>query len=952
MLLLFLLAIGCNSEVGTSDIVQEPIPPQPDYAEATPPSWLASIQPPADIACEVSTKAPALMDLIRSSRPTEMESLDFYQTLSIYSDEDQSKLVGRLMYADDCPADIEVSPLPHRRTENRQQESQRYLGDTHELSLFWRIQNLRSAYEDGLTTRSAAAQTLTDLDQFLVGAPTSFCDYVQVRTDQWLQQDCREPFDYAADGRLLEADREPTFWSTKSLLAFADELRFLDRHGLCCRARISATAFRDTITETDLHAVVVSWLVQFFLHANDQDWSLAFTSINQAFFASKRFCAELVQHLGLELHYRVACLKNSLRNTGLPVDTGSLTMKLMTLPPSERAEFFIFLGERGGPLSSEELYAFSIFMSPVFAEGLVGNERFIESVLSSVCRKDGSDWLILLAIQNLTRIYNPAINDELREQLTECWSSVSTECLDRFRRICSCTGHDQIQALSQTLARTVSFSISCSKSDDRDDLAVLYLNHCDLREMEARTMRSAVQVARKTKKGRQQLLYHRRLHTAFSNLFWDRDSSTTPDNVTEFLANLVVESNTSESKFLQTYGSEQRRTASINWLIQLHENTLVVNLTQWVDFSQTRPVAKLAAFVVSRRDTERFDVKLIKFDIRVADLSPTNKTSTNNRKVEVISSTPVANPNYANSVIERVLRDVTHDVSRIVFAVESTASNLPWTIQSVPWIEQLAEKNLSVSVCFHPCQIERSTAEPAGLDEIYFFSNENYEGFRNTNPTFPFLVPDLAEVSRERGLIREEADRFGIKIKTGRSFNPTSDFPEDSAIHFAGHATSLNLRQIMQPRSMQHPHFKTLAREMQAWCRVPFVASTLVLESSESPSRLDMPSGFMSANAIRYLPIDPPKLVVLSTCDSVEGHSLPTKAPMGLAKAFWIWGVDCIIASTDSVPDDNPSKFLPDFYSQALSGRSLPESFFSAYQASLETDSVESEQTNWNFYGY
>jgi hypothetical protein len=144
LLILVIVAIGCTSDVDTPAIVEDSIPSEPFRIEETPPSGLAAIQPPADTSCDVSTKVPALMHLIRSSRPTEMEALDFYQTLSLYSEEDQSKLVSRLMYADDCPADIEVSPLPCQRAETRQQESLRYLGDAHELSAFWNIQNLSS----------------------------------------------------------------------------------------------------------------------------------------------------------------------------------------------------------------------------------------------------------------------------------------------------------------------------------------------------------------------------------------------------------------------------------------------------------------------------------------------------------------------------------------------------------------------------------------------------------------------------------------------------------------------------------------------------------------------------------------------------------------------------------------------------------------------------------------
>ena len=108
---------------------------------------------------------------------------------------------------------------------------------------------------------------MLDLGEQVRGIPLEFRDYLTIRTDQWTLDDRREAFPYSTE--LHSSPGE--FWSEKSLLAFADALRFLDRHGLCCLARFSSTAFRIRLSGDEHAALAVSWLVEYYFHMHDQD---------------------------------------------------------------------------------------------------------------------------------------------------------------------------------------------------------------------------------------------------------------------------------------------------------------------------------------------------------------------------------------------------------------------------------------------------------------------------------------------------------------------------------------------------------------------------------------------------------------------------------------------------------------------------------------------------------
>jgi hypothetical protein len=825
-------------------------------------------------------------------------------------------------------------------------------------------QKVRSAYEDGLITRSAAAEKMANLVDLLPGGPTSFRDYVQVRTDQWLQQDCREPFDYAADGRLLEADREPTFWSTKSLLAFADELRFLDRHGLCCRARISAMAFRMNKNRSDTKKDEISWLLDFHFSDHDEDWGRSigelerllrrhYPSNNSGFPEIRAYLASeylsSTAFVGLRNKFEDYALHDVIAHSGN--HTRLVLVNFLAKIAREgvldlQSQIKSLISDDSLNLTSKILVATEL-LPPDFGVSLETKE-LAKELWQLTNQLDTSD---LRGIHAAARLSGAMTYHSQDPRSRETFLDFLTNAVIRVEAIASTTPTCRAITAQRRIPSMIGFCLGSSEFRSTLNLRLLYDLSVRYREVESRCFRQAANGARGSSKGQQTLRQLMSHQIALDRLFWEFDDSPSPTRIPD-ISKLVDAIEREEELLLQLYYEPDEQTDLATLFESLEPATLLVDVLPFITFENDRPIEKQGAFVIFRANSDpENSVTWLELG-HIRSSAPVDVGDKKIRRgLEVLKST--SSPITIADILSELVDKSDSSVRRLVLVADDKIPTIQFFDSSQTPNRFASNQSLkSVSVCFHPCQIEQDTTESEGLGEIYFVSNENYEGFRNTHPSFPFVVPDLAGVSHERDLIQDEADRSAVKMHTARSFFPAQDYSGDSAIHFAGHATSLNLRQIMQPRAMQEPHLKTLAREMQAWCRVPFVASTLVLESDQNPRSLDTPSGFISANAIRYLPVDPPKLVVLSTCDSVEGHSLPTKAPTGLAKAFWIWGVDYIIASTDSVPDDNPSKFLPDFYAQAFSGRSLPESFFSAYQSSLKSDPNESSQTNWNFYGY
>jgi CHAT domain-containing protein len=964
LLPLFALFAGCTSKVDPPEVVKDVVPSEQDRTEELPPAWMAALRPPPDTSCDVSTKSPDLLRLVRSSRPPGMESLDFYQTLSVYSAEDQSKLTGRLMYADDCPADIEVAPLPHHRAEKRRQESLRYFGDRHELTSYWTIQTLRAAYENGLTTRSAAAEAMSELNRGLRGAPTSFHDYVRVRTDQWQQQDSRDPLEYAMDGRLLKADIKPTFWSTKSLLAFADELRFLDRHGLCFRARISATAFRESMKKWGEKANELNWLIAFHFSDHDEDWGRSIGELERslrrhlpsdysvfpeirAYLASRYLIS--TRNLGVKNKFADTRLFNTLAS-----DREYSQQILLNLVTKRAQGGGSNLAHQVDSIISDELLSLTSkvqiateLLPPDF--GVSPETRHLARALwTLVTELDSSD---LKGIHAAARLAGPLTYYSQNSESRDRFLCSLTNAVDRVEAIASTTSSYRAITAQRRIPATLGFCLGSADFQSPTELRILYDLSIRFREVESRSLRQAIREARKTEEGKKllQRLFSQQL--GLDQLFWEFRESPIPKRIGE-ISELIDSIEYDEELLLQMFCKPDREINLAKLVEELEPATLLVDVQPFIAFQNYRPIEKQGAFLLHRAENGMINnVSWLEFDQRRRSTQIEVENSSLKRGLEVLKSTPTS-LTIEDVLIELIDRSDS-PIKQLVLVVDAKIPATQILNASRSSAQFSSNQSLeSVCVCFHPCQIEQTARKAKGIGDLSFMANQDYEEFRKSNPSFPFYVPDLEGVSREGNLIRREFERFDVEMNMSRAFTQADDYSDDSVLHIAGHATSLNLRRILQPRAMQHPHLTTLAREMQAWSRVPYVASTLILESDVDSSSLAESSGFLSANAIRYLPVDPPKLVVLSTCDSVDGHSLPTKAPTGLAKAFWIWGVDYIIASTDSVPDDNPSKFLPDFYSQALSGHSLPESFFSAYQSSLDSASKGSSGTNWNFYGY
>lgn len=943
---LCMLLAGCDLRPEPREIIGSPWQQKGPREITT--DWSKILKPPADTPCRVEVKSPAVMSLIRSTRPPGLDSLEFYQSLSRYDSDDQLKLVDRYLFAKDCPPDIEVSPLPTRIAERRKNECRTYFGYANELTAYWTLQHTRSAYEAGLVTRTEARRKMLDLGEQVRGIPLEFRDYLTIRTDQWTLDDRREAFPYSTG--LHSSPSE--FWSEKSLLAFADALRFLDRHGLCCLARFSSTAFRIRLSGDEHAALAVSWLVEYYFHMHDQDWSLALAAIDQAAKISMGFEAKLLSSLGLNQKRRVSYLKNSLPVSEPASDATNLIDLLTVLMPSKRAELLCFLCDNQGQLSAAHLHAFSIFLNPLIASRLSKNESLVKALIVAAENKDPDDWYALLAIQNLTRLFRLSMSDELQRRIVNCWTSTSLPCLNRYRRISSCTGHDQLQVLCQTLARTTIFRTTLIDPDDKASLTGIYKDHCDLREMDARVLRRSLKSARSTDQGRSHIHRVAQLNFLLSDYFWDSSERLDVAEVDALLATLIVLSNRGESEFLQLHGFEIPRSSSVDWMNNLDRECVVVNFTQWIDLSLGKPRDKLAAFIVTRATQEKTSIRLLKLDVPIQRMATFRSGSDIARRIEVIVESHPDSSDSITETLSAILSPNHSAMRRIVVIPDSSTGSFPWTSFLVNEVHRATWEVESINLCFHPCQISHGEGRKEMVDDIHFLSNENYGNFRNSHTAFPYDVPDLKGVGREEDLIRQQADRFSIKWNASRSGFPRRNFSSNSIVHFAGHAANLDLQQLASPAAMRSPHLRKLAREISAWYRVPFVASTLVLSADSSTMSSAESKGFLSANAIRYLPCDPPSVVVLSTCNSVGGHSLPTKAPAGLAKAFWIWGADFIIASPDMVPDNNPSQFLPDFYHRALAGDRFSNSFYAAYRSTLIAKPTEAPSTNWNFYGY
>ena len=943
---LCMLLVGCDPRPEPREIIETPGQQERPRDHTT--DWSGILQPPADAPCRVEVKSSAVMSLIRSTRPPGLESLEFYQSLSRYDSKDQLKLVDRYLFANDCPPEIEVSPLPTEVVERRKNECRAYFGHANELTAYWTLQHTRSAYEAGLVTRTEARLKMLNLGKQVEGITQGFRDYLTIRTDQWTSEDRRRAFPYSTELQSIPSD----VWTEKSLLAFADALRFLDRHGLCCLARFSSTAFRIRLGGDEHAALAVSWLMEHYFHMHDQDWSLALTAIDQAAKISMRFEAKLVNLLGLSHKRRVSYLKNSLQISEPAPSATNLIDLLTGLPPSERVELLCFLIHDREQLSADHLHAFSIFLNPATASQLSKRDGFVQALIVAAENKDPDDWYALLAIQNLTRLFCRSMSEELQRRILSCWTRTALPCLNRYRRISSCTGHDQLQVLGQTLARTAIFRTTLIDQEDEASLTRIYKDHCDLREMDARVLRRSLKSARSTEKGRSHLNRVAQLNFLFSDYFWDRSERCDPAEVDALLANLVVLSNRGETEFLQIHGFEISRSSSVDWINHLDRECVVVDFTQWIDWSFGQPREKLAAFIVTRATQEKTSVELLKLDVPIQKMATFRSRSDITRKIEVMVESHSDSSDSIKETLSAIVSPSNSAIRRIVVIPDSTAGSFPWTSFLVNEVNRATWEIESITLCFHPCQILHGKARKEMVDSIHFLANQDYSNFRKSHPSFPYDVPDLKGVGREENLIRQQADHGSVEWNASRSGFPRQDFSSNSIVHFAGHATSLDLRQLASPAAMKSPHLRNLAREISAWYRVPFVASTLVL-SADSPAMSSAESkAFLSANSIRYLPCDPPRVVVLSTCNSVGSYSLPTKAPAGLAKAFWIWGADFIIASPDMVPDNNPSQFLPDFYHRALNGDRFANSFYAAYRSSLMGTPAETSSTNWNFYGY
>ena len=408
----------------------------------------------------------------------------------------------------------------------------------------------------------------------------------------------------------------------------------------------------------------------------------------------------------------------------------------------------------------------------------------------------------------------------------------------------------------------------------------------------------------------------------------------------------------SQERLLQEYGEPLDRTTDVDWLLSDDHPMTVVDFAQWVDFSAASPTPRLGAFIASPgSDSSPFSVKFLKLDIPVSHKKVIELQLIKRRGLKALNAETEDTQQTLFDAATLIVNSLPAKSERVVLVMESSSALLPWTQVLSNAMVETGKETHEISICFHPSQLAQTNESDDRLGKINFVSNFDYEYFRRLYSSFPFEVQDLKEVAREEELMKDAAQAVGLEWQSSSPVFGLRNYGQSEVIHIAGHATSMDLRMIMQRQQAEEPHIQRLRREMGVWCRTPYVASTLVLAPNEAAMSVQGFNPFLTAATVLYLPYDPPSTVVLSTCNTVGGHSLPGKAPAGLAKAFWIWGVDHVIASSDSIPDDNPGRFLPQFYELSSDGRPLSRAFYESYRQSLKHDSGRATAVNWNFYG-
>ena len=484
--------------------------------------WLAARKEAPDAECNVPIRAPSLIELTKKTRPAGLESLDFYQGLMAYDPQDAEKLYDRFVLAKDLSADLELTTLPHDWSQRRSTESNLYLGDTHEASFYWLIQERRSAYENGLATRKEIHDLISTAAAKVKGASEHFRTYIEIRRDQWRVDDSSEVLPYATDGRLEAAANSAGLWARRSLVAFADELRFLDRHGVVRQARITAAKFRDSKKSNNGTCRSLYWLVQSFFSAHDDDWSLALTHVDLATrFAKSASNPRLADETRLELCYRLACRKNGARFLEPKTQSPDLLLWLAESSPSTRAKYIeeIFCDPGFHP-TSRDLRCFSVILDPATSEILKSNSLILSRLLANAVSRDRHDWYALSAIQNLVRLYTPNLAPLLINDLEEAWARSAEQSTERFRHLVTCTGHARLTNVNMMISRTLAFLLSVENGANDDRAFDLYSRLLAFRELESRELKLTVSNARKERSGRELLNHLMRLANELSANFW------------------------------------------------------------------------------------------------------------------------------------------------------------------------------------------------------------------------------------------------------------------------------------------------------------------------------------------------------------------------------------------------------------------------------------------------